>query len=175
MSGPPVVVMDASVAIAIVRAEPEGQAAESMISGLTMAGTRIVVPSHFWLEVINALLTRRHWTGERVLEAIHALDQFGFETRELDRGLIIFSLDVGERYRLTSYDAAYVALAMSMDGLVATFDAAVRVAAGTRALPIGPARLSEATVPYEHAVTWPNYKGASAFLAKLRAEAATPR
>ena len=28
--------------------------------------------------------------------------------------------------------------------------------------------------PYEHAVTWPNYKGASAFLAKLRAEAARP-
>ena len=116
MSRPPVVVMDASVAIAIVRAEPEGQAAESMISGLTVAGTRIVVPSHFWLEVINALLTRRHWPGEHVLEAIHALDQFGFETRELDRGLIILSLDIGERHRLTSYDAAYVALAMSMEG-----------------------------------------------------------
>ena len=174
MSGPPVVVMDASVAIAIVRAEPEGQAAEAMISRLTMAGTRIVVPSHFWLEVINTLLTRRHWTGERVLEAIHALDQFRFETMELDRGLIVLSLDVGERYGLTSYDAVYVALAISMDGAVATLDAAVRAAAGTRAISIGPARLSEQTVPYEHAVTWPNYKGASAFLAKLRADAARP-
>jgi predicted nucleic acid-binding protein len=146
MSGPPVVVMDASVAIAIVRAEPEGQAAESMISELTMAGTRIVVPSHFWLEVINALLTRRHWTGERVLEAIHALDQFGFETRELDRGLIILSLDIGESHGLTSYDAASVALAMSMDGLVATL---------MRQFGLPPARVlpaalrgCRATVPY---------------------------
>jgi predicted nucleic acid-binding protein len=145
-----------------------------MISGLTMAGTRIVMPSHFWLEVINALLTRRQWTGERVLEAVHALDQFEFETMDLDRGLIILSLDVGERYGLTSYDAAYVAFAISMDGAVATLDAAVRVAADTRALTIGPARLSESPAADEHVVTWPNYKGASAFLAKLRAEAARP-
>jgi len=42
---------------------------------------------------------------------------------------------------------------------------------------IGPGivpKLSETPAVYEHDVTWPNYKGASAFLAKLRAEAARP-
>ena len=57
-----------------------------------------------------------------------------------------------------------------------TFDAALRAAAGTGVLHVGRARLSE-TQPARTSttVTWPNYKGASAFLAKLRAEAATPR
>ena len=171
MSDPLVAVIDASVAVAIVRGEPEGRAAESVIARLTAAGTRIVVPPHFWLEVTNAMMTRRRWTGEQVLEAIHALDEFGFETRDLDRGLIILALDVGERHGLTSYDAAYLALAISTDGQIATFDVALRTAAGVRALPIGSPRSAESRAPYERTVTWPNYKGASAFLAKLRAEA----
>ena len=100
----------------------------------------------------------------------------GFETREFDRGLTRpFASMSSERHGLTSYDAAYLALAI-VDGWVARDIrcGSFGLAAGTRAFTIGPARLSEAPAPYEHAVTWPNYKGASAFLAKLRAEAARP-
>ena len=97
------------------------------------------------------------------------------ETTELDRGLVVLAIDLAERHGLSTYDAGYLALAVSMDASIATFDAALRRAAGKRAVRIGPARLSETPAGYEHAVTWPNYAGASAFLAKLRAEAATPR
>jgi len=175
MIAAPTVVIDASVALSIILDKPEGPAAAAVISRWTATGTRLLVPPHFWLEVSNPLITQRHWTGEKVLEAIHALDELRLETVQIDRALLVVTIDVSERHTLTTYDAGYLALAITMDAFLATFDAALRTAAGARSAAIGPTRLSEASVPYEHAVTWPNYKGASAFLATLRAEAARPR
>jgi predicted nucleic acid-binding protein len=168
------IVIDASIAISIARGEPSGPAASAAISTWSSSGARVVVPSHFWLEVANALLIRWRWPGEQVLEVIHLLDQMRFDTIDLDRAGLLLAIDISERHRLTVYDATYLALAISMDGSLVTFDAALRAAAGSRALHVGPARLSETPAAYEHDVTWPNYKGASAFLAKLRAEAARP-
>ena len=171
MNAPRPAIIDASVAVAIVRKEPEGATAATAISRLTRDGARMVVPAHFWLEVANALIRRRHWSGETVLQAIHDLDRLRLETIELDRALLVLVIDLSERHRLTPYDAAYLALADSLDGSLMTLDAVLRGAAGARALPVGLARLSESSAVYEQDVTWPNYKGASAFLAKLRAEA----
>jgi predicted nucleic acid-binding protein len=169
---PPPIIIDASIAVAIVRDEPEGPDAVAVISRRTRESGRIVVPSHFWLETTNTLMVRHHLPGATVLQAIRDLDDLGFETIEMDRALLILAMDASERYRLTTYDAAYLALAVSLDGSLLTLDRALRTAAGARAVPMGPARLSETPAVYEHDVTWPNYKGASAFLAKLRAEAA---
>lgn len=174
MKPTPPLVVDTSIAVAILRKEPEGSEAAGVISRGTREGRRIVVPSHFWLEVTNPLIRRRHWSGEDVLQAIQALDALRFETVEMDRALLILTLDTSERYGLTTYDAAHLALAISLDGSLLTLDRALGTAAGARAVQVGPARLSETPAAYEHAVTWPNYKGASAFLAKLRAEAARP-
>lgn len=168
------IVIDASIAIAIVLGEPEGSDAEAVITRRTRDGGRIVVPSHFWLEATNPLMVRRRWSGADLLQAIHALDALRLDTIDLDRVLLILTLDASERYGLTTYDAAYLALSISLDGSLLTLDGALRTAAGARALPIGPPRLSETPAVYEHDVTWPSYKGASAFLAKLRAEAARP-
>jgi predicted nucleic acid-binding protein len=169
---PRVIVVDASIALAIALNEPEGPPAAAAISDWTRERARIVVPAHFWLEVTNSLLRRRHLPGAAVLEVIHSVDLLRFDTLDVDRAALVLAIDLGERHRLTSYDAAYLALAISLDGSLLTFDDALRTAAGARALPIGPPRLSEAPATYEHEVSWPNYKGASAFLAKLRAEAA---
>jgi len=174
MSVPPEIVIDASVALSITLREPDGPVAARAIRSWSSAGARLVVPSHFWLEVANPLITQARWPSEKVLEALHALDDLQMETLPLDRAHVVLAIDLAERHRLTAYDAGYLALAVSMDASLATFDAALRSAAGARALHIGPARLSEVPAPYEHAVTWPAYKGASAFLAKLRAEAARP-
>ena len=168
------IVIDASVAVSIVRKEPEGPAATTAIMEWTRDGTRIVVPSHFWLEVANAFTARRAWPGAKVLQAIHELDRLRFETAELDRALLILAIDMTERHGLTAYDAGYLALTVSLDGSLMTLDARLRAAAGSRALHFGPAKLSETPAVFEHDVTWPSYKGASAYLAKLRAEAARP-
>lgn len=174
MSDPPVVVIDASVALAIVREEPEGRDAEAIISRFTTIGARFVVPAHFWLEVSNSLMARRQWSGASALEAVHDLDDMRLETIQLDRVIVVLAIDLIERHGLTAYDAAYLALADWMDASLMTLDVALRAAAGDRALAIGPTRLSETPAPYERAITWPDYKGASAFLATLRAEAARP-
>jgi len=167
-------VVDASVAVSILRKEPEAEEAALVLAKWTTLGGRVIVPSQFWFEAVNALLGRHKWEGARVLQAIHELDDLQLETVDLDRALVVLTIDLAERHGLTAYDAEYLALADSEGASIATFDAALRSAAGSRAVHIGPARLSEAPAPYEHRVTWPDYKGASAFLAKLRSEAARP-
>lgn len=165
-------VLDASAAVAIARREAEGAFATAMVVARTRAGERVVVPSHFWLEVANALIRRRGWKSEAIFEAVFELDSLGLETIETDRATLLYAVDLAERHGLTPYDAMYLALTDSIDGDLLTFDQALRDAAGERALgPDRGHRLSEPPTPYEHDVTWPDYKGASAYLAKLRIEA----
>lgn len=174
MSGPSTVVIDASVAVAIARREPDGAPAVAAINLWTRDGVRIVVPSHFWLEVTNTLQRRHRWGSAAVFEAIHELDRLAFETAEVDRPLLLSAIDLSERFGLSAYDAAYLALTDALGGTLFTLDRALRAAAGSRAASPDGHRLSESAVVYERAVTWPNYKHASAYLAKLRAEAARP-
>ena len=170
----PPVVIDASIALSIVRNEPDGLPAAAAISGWTRSGARIVVPSNFWLEVTNSLLVRRGLPGSEVLQAVHDLDLLRLDTIELDRAGLLLTIDLSERHGLTSYEATYLALAISLDGSLATFDARLRTAAGARALHVGSGSLAEVPTAYEHTVTWPDYKGASAYLSKLRSEALRP-
>jgi predicted nucleic acid-binding protein len=175
-TAPPVVV-DTSAAIAIIREEAAGVAAARIIRTAELAGTRVVVPSHFWLEVLNPLLTRYRARGLDVIQAIHELDRLGFETIEIDRPLVLSTLDLAERHGLTAYDAMYLALAISLDGRLLTFDEQLRLASGARAIAIdGGHGTAETAAPYEHDVTWPRYKEAAAYLAQLRADSiAGPR
>lgn len=165
-------VIDASIAIAIALGEPNGPVAAGLLQDHVRAGGRNVVPAHFWLEVAN-VLTQGSRRGTAVaFEAIHGLDRLELETVDLDRPMLLSAIDFAERLGLTSYDAIYLALADAIDGGLLTFDRALWAAAGPRAVAIGGRRrLSESPAPYEHDVTWPDYKGASAYLAKLRVEA----
>ena len=86
--------------------------------------------------------------------------------------MLLSAIDFAERHSLTPYDAIYLGLAHAVDGSLMTLDIRLRAAAGERAIsPDARGRLSETRASYEHDVTWPKYKGASAYLAKLRAEA----
>ncbi|MEP6640196.1 MAG: type II toxin-antitoxin system VapC family toxin [Chloroflexota bacterium] len=165
------VVIDASVVVAIVANEPQGPVAAATLARWATEDVTVVVPSHFWLEVTNTLLRGKRRAGADVLEAMHSVDQLELTTIEIDRVLLLSALDIAERHALTTYDAAYLAVAESTDGSLMTLDKALRSAAGAHAVDIEGRRLSEGPAPYEHEVTWPRYKGASAFLAKLRAEA----
>ena len=168
------IVIDASFAMTILLDEDDGPAAGRAMAAWVTDGDRLVVPAHFWLEVVNALSLRHRRPGSFVLEAVHRLDTFGLETVDVDRALVILSIDLAERHHLSAYDAAYLAVASSLDASIATFDSALRRAAGSRVVRLGETRLSETPATYEHPVTWPSYRGASAYLSKLRAEAARP-
>jgi predicted nucleic acid-binding protein len=167
----PVLVVDASAAVAFSARQERSDDVERALEGWRSGGHQIVVPPHFWLEVINALSGRGRWTGAAVLEALVELERLGMTTVRLDRPLVLLALDLVERHGLISYDAAYLALAIQRDARLLTLDRRLAAAAGPRLLPIGSHGVSESPPAYERSVTWPNYRGASAFLAKLRADA----
>jgi predicted nucleic acid-binding protein len=168
------VVIDASVALALLLDEPEAPLVREAIAGWTSRGRARIVPAHFWLEVVGRL--GRTVSGTLVLEAFHRLDTLGLETVDTDRPLLILAIDRMERSGLTAYDAVYLVLAESLDAQLATFDSALAAAAGDRLEPIdGQHRAGERAALYEQDVTWPRYKEASAYLAQLRAEALAGR
>lgn len=170
------VVIDASIALAIILDEPVGLRGEQTLRGWVADDRPILVPGHFWLEVINSLGKASNGSGRRVLAAIHRLDAFGPQTVEPDRPLLLQVIDRAERLNLSAYDAMYLVLAESVDAELATLDRALAAAAGPRAISFDEGHgLHETPAIYERDVTWPSYKGASAYLAKLRAEALAER
>ncbi len=177
MSSLPLIVIDASLAVARVRIKEQTPQILAAFREWTRLGTRLIVPRSFWWEVVNALAVGHRYSGDQVLEAIYELELMGIESRDADRGQLLLTIGAVERFRLTAYDAQYLVLAETLLAPLATLDRALARAAGSRARFLGPGdpgRLSEPPAVYEREVTWPNYKGASAYLAKLRAEAARP-
>jgi predicted nucleic acid-binding protein len=173
------VVIDASVAITFLLRQRGVEGVDRKIEKWLAEGAQLAVPTHFWLEVSNALLRRHRLGGVQLMETIHKLDALELETIQIDRPLLLLALDRAERFGLTTYDAAYLAVADLLDGMLFTADRALLSAAGRRGVPAAGAadqRLSEERLPYasSHGPTWPDYADAPAFLAKLRAEASRP-
>jgi predicted nucleic acid-binding protein len=169
-------VVDASAVVAMLRSESTGEATRIELIGAVEHADRVVVPTLFWLEMMSSLTRRHRMEAADVLNAIHSVDQSGIETIELDRPLVVMALDLVDRHGLTPYDAAYLAVAESLDARLLTYDEELGEAAGDRAVVIGgETRSREAPARYEHQATWPRYREASAFLAKLRADALAGR
>jgi predicted nucleic acid-binding protein len=187
MSAPQRIVLDASVAIALLREERYSPAVRESVAEWLRAETPLLVPPHLWLEVTNALQVRHRVPSAVVVAAIRELDELGLETIAPDRPQLLLAVHLAEQHGLTSYDAAHVALADSTDARVATFDARLARAAGSRAVPLGdlpsPARgVHDCRTPYGadagagdgpgRAPSWATWPGTGAYLARLRREAA---
>jgi predicted nucleic acid-binding protein len=156
-----------------VHAEPESDRWRAAAARWLREQRPVVVPQHFWLEISNVLLTRHGYDSAAVLEALHVLDDLVTETAAVDRPSLLLAIDRAERLGLSIYDAAYLALAESIDAELATMDRALEAAAGSRLVRIGAhRRLSEEPAPYgsPQPVSWPDYTGAASYLASLRAE-----
>jgi predicted nucleic acid-binding protein len=166
--------IDASVAIPYVHTEDVSPVVRRWLATWMAAGSTLVAPHHFWLEVVNSLARRHRYAGTSVLEAVHELRQLPIESVELDEPAIILVIDAVERHVLSAYDAQYLALAEQLDVSLVTLDRRLAAAAGSRAIdPTGLSpSLSESPAPYGSAarVTWPDYTGAASYLASLRAE-----
>jgi predicted nucleic acid-binding protein len=171
----PPIILDSSVAIAWIRNEPPTDRIRAGIAEWAAVGRDILVPSLFWYEVVNPLARKHDYHGEDLLAAIDTVTELGLTTIDPDRGLLLLTIDHVERYGLTAYDAHYLALATAYGGQVATLDRAMAAAAFDPITFEDGHRLHETAAVYEHDVTWPRYKEASAYLAKLRAEALAAR
>ena len=140
-------VVDASAALAILRAEPSGAECARLIASVVPDGT-ILVPDPFWLEVANVLVRRYRWGPDAVISALHALDELGIDTVPIDRPLVLLGLDLMTAHGLSGYDAAYLALADVEDAGLLTLDGDLAAAAGDRAIVPGRRRSREARTPY---------------------------
>lgn len=160
-------VVDASAALALLRAEPFAGDIRRALAG----ARRLIVPEHFWLEVANVLGRRHHWEAEAIVEAVRDLDELGIESVSLDRALLLAGVDIQHRLALTAYDAVYLALAEVEDAHLLTLDVRLAARAGSRAVPLPglPRGLAEEPAGYGgEPVNWARF---GPFLARLRADA----
>src|SRR5215210_8209316 len=126
-------VVDASAAVAMVAGEQRGRWIADVIGTCRRSGAEILVPNHFWLEVVNALAIGYGASAATVVEAIAELDATGIETVAMDRPHVLLVIDTIDRHRLTAYDSAYLVLAETADAGLLTLDARLAAAAGDRA------------------------------------------
>lgn len=142
------VVVDASVALALLTDEIGTQSAAAAVVSWQASATELLVPSHFWLEVTNVLIGRKRIRPEGVVAAFVDLDHLGLRTVESDRPLLLLTIDQMLRAGLTAYDAIYLALALSTNARLATLDRRLAEAAGDAGLLIGPSGISEPRADY---------------------------
>jgi len=123
----PPVVVDASIAIELVL---EGNASvrsewESWIDQDRL----ILAPALFWLEVANALLRGQKLAASDVSLRLDGLEAAGLETGDRGAHGAREATDLAAQHGLTVYDAAYLWLAIEVDGELATRDVALARAA----------------------------------------------
>jgi predicted nucleic acid-binding protein len=135
------IVLDASLVIAWLATEELPAAGSGVYEALPL--NVVLVPSHWPLEISNALRSRMR-AGRMAIGDFHAvmdrLDQLSIELQppiELDEigPLAHFALTQD----LTTYDAAYVQLAFRSKVPLATLDRAMRVVATRLDIPLLPA------------------------------------
>jgi predicted nucleic acid-binding protein len=134
-------VLDCSVAMTWFfehDASPETDKLLDTLAGAAMA----VVPEHWILEVTNVLLGVESAKKKRAAESaefLTLLDKLSIELdTETGRYAANAAIALGRKHRLTSYDAAYLALAMRRGMALATLDRDLRKAAGAEGVPVLP-------------------------------------
>lgn len=112
----PPMVVDCSAICGILFDEPWRAEAMARISGKTLYAPYLL--DH---EVISVTLKkqRQQWSHESITAALEDYVQYQIELRETD---IAAQLDLALRYKLSSYDAAYLWLAAELKAPLATFD-----------------------------------------------------
>lgn len=121
------VVVDASTAIPFLQGDGEWQ---ERVQRWVDDGDLLLVPPHFSFEVANGLLLGSTiGSVAEVVDRLRLLFAIGFDIA--DRGLrgLEEATRLAGRHRLTVDDAAYLDLAIDVDGSLATLDLALRTAA----------------------------------------------
>jgi len=173
---PPPVIVDASGPLALLLDQEEAPLMLAASRRWVRTGMRILVPDHFWLEITNPLLRRHRWTSDAVMAGLRDIDSLQPQTITIDRPMLLLAVDLAERYRLSTYDATYAALAQVTGGTLATFDQALRQAvpdlleSGFGEIPVR--RVNDGDAPYgEHPVAWPDWSEIGSYLGVLRRRA----
>lgn len=119
-------VLDCSVAISWCLPDETNPDAETILTLLAENSLTAVVPSIWWLEIVNVLVVaeRRGRIGEtQTAEALTRLRSLSLLVDEkTDRESTQGTLTLARQYNLAAYDAAYLELAIREDLSLATPD-----------------------------------------------------
>jgi predicted nucleic acid-binding protein len=126
-------VIDASVVLTWCFPDEEAQRAEAVAERIA-SGETVVVPAFWRHEVLNALLVgerRKRLTAGLIDAFLQDLNRLPIDSDDGVTAERVFeeTLTLCRRHRLTSYDAAYLELAMREGCALATVDDALRNAA----------------------------------------------
>jgi predicted nucleic acid-binding protein len=178
MTEQPVVVCDASVALAWLQEESVPAWVPGFWDAVAHGRVGVRVPTIFWLEVGNRLVRRVDMADEQVLEAIVRLEDLGFQTIDMDRPLRLTAVHLARQFRLSTYDALYLALADTSDLPLAALDGRLVTAAAAlgRRYDADPrSAIGETDVSYGtgHTADLMSLAALGAYLAELRPEIVT--
>ena len=122
----PLIVVDASAAIALLLAEDEGEEVAELIRDTVEINGQIFVPELFWYEVGNALVMaeRAHrLTHQSSSVAVSIFARLPIVSqRQSDFSTADRILKLARENELTYYDASYLELALRFQAPVKSFD-----------------------------------------------------
>jgi predicted nucleic acid-binding protein len=174
----PVVVCDASVALAWLVDESAPAWATTLWESVLHGRVDVKVPDLFWLEIGNRYVRRRDLAVEQVLEGVLRLEALGFQTVDTDRSLRSMAIHHARRFGLSTYDALYLALADTSDLPLATLDGRLGGAAAALGRRYGDdpgSAIGETSASYgtDRVADPMSLAALGAYLAELRQEIAT--
>jgi predicted nucleic acid-binding protein len=122
------IVIDASVVAAWLM--PDEQSAFAQETSAKVVADGAMAPALFWYELRNMLLSnerRQRLSGEEFVQALRALRMLPIALHQIGDDYLCFAL--ARRHRLSFYDAAYLALALTESAPLATLDTSLAAAA----------------------------------------------
>jgi predicted nucleic acid-binding protein len=135
----PSFVVDPSIALAWLLTD-ETTVPAAAIREAIEGGAEAWIPSHWWLEIGNALLMaerRGRITTAGVTQALSLMEALPFEEdEETAEQLSVRTFALARKHGLTIYDAAYLELAQRRSATLATFDTQLLKAAGREGVPV---------------------------------------
>jgi len=119
----PLIVIDASVAASWVIEDEQSAAGQKLLESLKSDQFQPITVALFWDEFRNILVTsvrRGRLVAGTPLLRLQEIRKIGIQTRTMDDDALI--LNLATRYDLSAYDAAYLALALKHQSMLATND-----------------------------------------------------
>ncbi len=113
-------IIDASVALKWVHEESGSERAREVLFDLQEHPKAFAVPELFYFEMEAILL--RLFIASKVSSIMDGLIRLGIYRYNMDLELAQETAALAEKYKLTGYDASYVALATLLKGKWITFD-----------------------------------------------------
>lgn len=116
------VVTDASVVVKWYLEEEYSKEAEALRNQFVLGNIELAAPHHMPFEVLNALRYSRTFSSRELWEVAESIYLYGIALHELRGEYARQTMEIATSCKVSVYDAAYVALAKVLNGVVYTAD-----------------------------------------------------